>query len=445
MLFSTDKQTINDLGIFGRPGTGSIYGLFNQTSTRIGATILEEMFQYPLSGMEQISRRSNIFKYFAVKRVKFPFRPAVFDTAEQWLADTDERTILGPEDKSHGKKLMTLVARDTKFNSIQDGVMAIIEIAHAAQSFINSLGADVDVAFQQETKEIMGLLSEAPFENLLLQRPDHKPGYQATSDYDVMLRFRHHEKTKKLLRYCYHLDVYITVARVANDIGFSFPKVLPSTENVLKLEGVYHPLVPNAVSNNFGMTVDNNMVFLTGANMAGKSTFMKTVGLAVFLAHMGFPVPAKQMEFSVLDGIYTSINLPDNLGMGVSHFYAEVLRVKKVAKELQLAKKLFVMFDELFRGTNVKDAYEATIAIVDAFAQNRNSQFIVSTHIIEAGEVLRERFSNISFLYLPTKMDGLTPVYTYQIAQGITSDRHGMVIINNEGILDILNGTLQIA
>src|SRR4029077_21052459 len=111
-------------------------------------------------------------------------------------------------------------------------------------------------------------------------------------------------------------------------------------------------------------TPDSNVLFLTGANMAGKATVMKSLGIVLFLARMGFPVAASSMEFSVLDGIYTTINLPDNLGMGASHFYAEVLRVKKVAQELSTGKKLCVLFNELFRATNVKDAIEATIAIV---------------------------------------------------------------------------------
>ena len=155
----------------------------------------------------------------------------------------------------------------------------------------------------------------------------------------------------------------------------------------------------NAVPNSIHVTTDSNIIFLTGANMAGKSTFMKSLSIAMFLAHAGFPVAAKKMEFAVLDGVYTTINLPDNLGMGASHFYAEVLRVKKMAQELSLKKDLFIVFDELFRGTNVKDAYEATIAITTAFAKKRKSIFVISTHIIEAGDVLKEKCSNISFVY----------------------------------------------
>jgi DNA mismatch repair ATPase MutS len=116
-----------------------------------------------------------------------------------------------------------------------------------------------------------------------------------------------------------------------------------------------------------------------------------------------------------------------------------------MAEELSAKKNLFIVFDELFRGTNVKDAYEATIAITSAFTKKRKSIFVISTHIIEAGEVLKEKYANINFIYLPTKMSGHQPIYTYTLEQGITSDRHGMVIINNEKILEILqNGKKQL-
>jgi len=104
---------------------------------------------------------------------------------------------------------------------------------------------------------------------------------------------------------------------------------------------------------------------------------------------MGFPVPAKEMEFSVRDGIYATINLPDNLSMGYSHFTPEVLRVKKMLNNYTCLKICSLFLMKLFRGTNVKDAYDATVALTFAFAQKRNSMFVVSTHILEAGETLK--------------------------------------------------------
>ena len=171
---------------------------------------------------------------------------------------------------------------------------------------------------------------------------------------------------------------------------------------------------------------------------------MKAFGISAYLAHMGFPVPASAMEFSVQNGLFTTINLPDNINMGYSHFYAEVIRVKKVAESIKKSHNLIVIFDELFRGTNVKDAYDATVAVTEAFAAKKNCIFIISTHIIEAGETLKDRCDNIFFVNLPTIMEGSKPTYTFKLAEGITSDRHGMVIINNEGILDILNNVKQL-
>jgi DNA mismatch repair ATPase MutS len=185
---------------------------------------------------------------------------------------------------------------------------------------------------------------------------------------------------------------------------------------------------------------EKNMLFLTGANMAGKSTFMKAFGIAVYLAHMGFPVAAADMRFSVLDGLYSSINVPDDLNMGYSHFYAEVLRVKTVAQEVAKGSNLVVLFDELFKGTNVKDAYDATLSVTEALSAYRNCFFIISTHIIEVGHALSGRCGNVQFSFLPTVLEGHMPRYTYRLSEGITSDRQGMMIIANEGILEMLDG-----
>jgi DNA mismatch repair ATPase MutS len=429
MLFATDKQTLDDLNIFGKHGGDSVYNIFNRTVTRGGAQLLEEMFRYPLSDEQAINRRSGIIQYFAGAGIAFPFKSTVFDAVEPYLANTDERTKLSSEEHGIGRKLGHLIGKDVQTAVIYKGVEAIMELIKGMHDFLK---ATVDGIYSEERAAIARLLEELP------AVAGGRLSHAVVAEYDVLFRFRHREVVQRLLRHVYHLDVYLSVGKVAAERKFVFPLALRPDKPVVILEGVYHPQVPNAVGNTLRITPDNNVIFLTGANMAGKSTFMKSLGIALFLAHMGFPVPATRMEFSVLDGIYTTINLPDNLGMGASHFYAEVLRVKKMAHELRQSRRLFIVFDELFRGTNVKDAYEATIAITSAFAQKRNSLFVISTHIIEAGDVLKEKWENIGFKFLPTRMNGNTPVYTYTLQTGITADRHGMIIINNEGILDIL-------
>jgi len=443
MAFLTDQQTINDLNLFGKSGGASIYGIFNRTKTRGGAAILEEMFRFPLSDERTINHRSQIIQQFAKTGASFPFSTDHFDPVESYLKNTDSRTKLSAQEASIAKKLSNLVAVDAITSGIYLGIDSLLKLLKELQQFLKRLDTADFSFYKQDITAVRELLA-IPGMQEVLDLP--LPGKVSGSDYiryDELFRFRHRDVVLKIMSYIYGLDVYFSVALVAAERAFVFPKALPKQQHRVKLEGLYHPELQKAVPNSIDITAGSNVIFLTGANMAGKSTFMKSLSIALFLAHMGFPVAAKKMEFSVLDGIYTTINLPDNLGMGASHFYVEVLRAKKIAQELRLGRNLFVLFDEMFRGTNVKDAAEATIAFTEAFAGKRDSMFVISTHIIEAGEILKERCDNINFVYLPTRMEGNKPVYTYTLEQGLTADRHGMIIIKNEGILEILASGLE--
>ena len=98
------------------------------------------------------------------------------------------------------------------------------------------------------------------------------------------------------------------------------------------------------------------------------------------------------------------------------------------------------MFDELFKGTNVKNAYDGTLAVTEGFAEYRDCLFVISTHIIEVGEALKSN-PYVQFRYMPTVLEGSVPRYTYRLTEGITEDRQGMMIIRNEKILDMLKTT----
>lgn len=440
MSFRVDKQTVDDLGIFGRIREKSVYGVYNRTVTHGGALLLEEMFRYPLSEEAKINERGIIIRYFQQRGIVFPFRSELFDSVEFYLGNTDSRTRLSVHENSLERRFRSVIGSDTEYEMIHKGVLSMTEILCTLERFLKELESQgIESLYQGQVSSMKELLSLKELEPCFTEGSLRKFPYAKVATYDQKFRYDLRERIKTLLSYIYTMDVYISVARVASERGFVYARALAAGTNILEMEGVYHPLLKSPVTNTIKVDDKSNMIFLTGANMAGKSTFMKSFGIAVYLAHMGFPVPAAAMSFSVQNGIFTTINLPDNINMGYSHFYAEVIRVKKVAESVGSSRNLIVIFDELFRGTNVKDAYDATVAVSEAFAANRNCMFIISTHIIEAGETLKERCDNINFLHLPTIMEGSIPRYTYRLSQGITSDRHGMIIITNEGILDILS------
>ena len=427
---------MDDLHIFGKQGSGSIYSLFNRTATAKGALLLEDMFRYPLSEQAVINQRSGIIRSLVSRQTVFPFKAEWIDYAEQYLDNTDLRSRQLDTKQSVSAWLNGLVAgMDATYKVVYNGVKGIIEIIQQLDVFLH---AQTDKDVSPETLEMKSLV-EGVFMHLLKENADRAFTREEILVLDKFLRFGQEQSVRKVLDHIYGLDVHIAVAQVAMAHGFGFADALPANGPGLQITGMYHPRVSSPVPNDLAVDPDSNVIFLTGVNMAGKSTFMKSLGVNLYLAHMGFPVAAQQMQFPVLDGIYTTINLPDNLGMGASHFYAEVLRLKKIAEKLRSSKNMLIIFDELFRGTNVKDAYDATVAVTAAFAKKRRSLFVISTHIIEAGPVLAAQCDNIRFKYLPATMKDGAPEYTYTLETGITADRHGMVIINNEGILDILN------
>ena len=424
-MLRTDEQTILDLGIFGKQKGDGIYDIYNQVHTRGGEAMLEQLFLNPLADKDSINKRSSIIAGFASSNLSFPYNVALFDMVEKYLANSEEN------EKNRNNRA-TLSE-----NEIQNGVSAVIELIQGTKSFIEERSLFQMRAYESDREAIVFLLTQKVFEPVLKDHSKEKLSYGAITAFDALFRVSERDKIEKLLRHIYFLDVYMSVAQVALERKFVFPRALDRSLCLLKIEQVYHPALETPVGNDVIMSTSKNVMFLTGANMAGKSTFLRSLSSALYIAHIGFPVAAKSMEFSVMDGLYTTINLPDNLGIGASHFYAEVLRVKKIATELSSGKSFFILFDELFRGTNVKDAHEATVAVIEGFARMQNSMFIISSHIVEAGADLQQK-SNINFVYLPTRMKNHVPEYSYTLEKGITNDRHGMIIIRNEGILDIL-------
>jgi DNA mismatch repair ATPase MutS len=180
-----------------------------------------------------------------------------------------------------------------------------------------------------------------------------------------------------------------------------------------------------------------NFVFLTGANMAGKSTLIKSVGAAVFLAHIGLGVPAKNMRLTVFDGLLSNINVADNISKGESYFFNEVQRIKNTIYKINNGKKWLVLIDELFKGTNVQDAMKCSLAVIKGLIKIKNSLFILSTHLYEIGDELKT-FPNISFKYFETTVTDDQLAFSYQLKEGISNDRIGYVILKRERVVEML-------
>lgn len=440
MDFNIDKQTLDELNLMGKFRQGSVYHMFNQVKTSGAEQLLDRMFRHPLQDVEAINNRSKVFRFFRHAGYEFPFDVQQVGQMREYLDEKTSKSEIVVLADTVVKKCLSALTHDERYKRKIQGLQATIITLAKCHSFLETLAPD-DEPFRVHVNAIKTLLADSRMEKLRNTNIYAALPVRLLAHYDHLLKSRLHKELEAVLSFIYEVDVYIAVSDVARSRGLGYATAFPPEDNFLSATGLFHPCVPNAVGNDLSMHKNANVLFLTGANMAGKSTLMKSLGIGLYLAHMGFPVAAGSFDFSIREGLYSSINVADNIGLGYSHFYAEVVRVKQAAVAAAEGKRLLLMFDELFKGTNVKDAYDGTLAVTEGFADYRECLFVISTHIIEVGEALKKN-GNIHFAYMPTLMDGPHPRYTYQMQEGITEDRQGMMIIRQEGILELLNGSL---
>ena len=227
------------------------------------------------------------------------------------------------------------------------------------------------------------------------------------------------------------------MATAVQKYQLTFPEFVESGEPYIKADKIFHILLREPVAYDIQLSPSSNFLFLTGANMAGKSTFIKSLGIAVYLAHLGMGVPAKHLELSLFDGVLSNINVEDNIIKGESYFFNEVQRIKNTILTINNGKKWLVLIDELFKGTNVQDAMRCSLAVINGLIRIKSSLFVLSTHLYEIGEEINEH-SNISFKYFETNINNDKLEFTYQLKDGISNDRLGYFILKSEKVVEML-------
>ena len=259
--------------------------------------------------------------------------------------------------------------------------------------------------------------------------------------YDAEFRRGHRAALERLLEICHELDALRSLGRVVEREGLVFPSFVDEeTAGAgpwVSARALVHPLVEDAVANEVSLGRGPRFLFVTGPNMAGKTTFMKALGVAVYLAHVGMGVSAREMELRALDGICSSLNVEDNLAQGYSFYFAEVRRVKTVGELLQRGLRLLVLFDELFKGTNVRDALDGSRMVVEGFRSWPESAFVLSSHLLELAEEV-EADSALSFRCFESEVVDGRPHFSYRMRDGVSRDRLGMLILENEGVPRLL-------
>ncbi|HUK89050.1 MAG TPA: hypothetical protein VLZ81_01530, partial [Blastocatellia bacterium] len=235
------------------------------------------------------------------------------------------------------------------------------------------------------------------------------------------------------------LDALISLANFAFlNPGYAFPVVRPTLKDeapVFRGAGLGHPLIPKThrVRNDFQFDDRNRIAIITGSNMAGKSTFLRTLGMNLCLAYAGAPVAADEFDVSRFR-LFTCIRVNDSVTDGLSYFYSEVKRLKALLSSIQTETDLphFFLIDEIFRGTNNRERRIGSCSYIRALS-GLPATGIVATH--DLGLVkLADEIPGISNYHFRESVIGARMVFDYKLHPGPCPTTNALTIMKLEGL-----------
>jgi DNA mismatch repair ATPase MutS len=431
-----DKTTLQDLSFL--QGEHAVFTLINRCTTQAGTEALRKQVQAPPGTYEKLREQQDAVRFWMnhgdswTKRVSNGTLVMIEKFYESADGIAGRTNALGLFINSMVQKVFNRNA----YSFVRFSVSHLIDFLKGCNDLVQLEQYQPPVVILKELeafKEVLAL----PLCQSLLQINDDAP--QALL-MDMSYRSRReikHIVLQMMERYA-RLDALQAMAVATLEHGWIIPELLPSEALHYQAQQLYHPLLKKPIAYDIEYTRERNFLFLTGANMSGKSTLIRAMGVGALLAHIGMGVPAKAMQISFLEGIITNMQVEDNIFLGESYFFAEVQRMKLTAQKLNRNRYHLVLMDELFKGTNVHDAYECSRAVVDGLLQQHDNLMALSTHLNELSENMKDE-PNVWFRYCYTHItsDGQYQ-FTYQLKEGVSKDRIGYLVLKNEGVLDLL-------
>ncbi len=432
-----DITTYSDLSVFQTTDEHSIFSKLDRTRTVGGRIQLLEFFNNPFSNIDKIRQTQEIIRI--IRDHENDWGPSISNGTIMVM----ERFYETPLDKIPGSH-DPVNARMYQLLHAPDYALTRYSIGHFAD-FIRGMFSIIAIQKKVDCPPILNSLFERAIKllspDIIRQIAEKKSGDKFSAsqvvEYGNFIRNHFKQAALVLIDIYGKLDAWYSMAISSREFDLVEPEFLETEYPYIEIVDLHHLLLPQAVAYDVIMNPENNFFFLTGANMAGKSTFIKSVGVALFLAHLGMGVPATHMKTSIFDGILSNINVVDNLVKGESYFFNEVQRIRNTILQISDKKKWLVLIDELFKGTNVQDAMKCSSTVIKGLIKIKSSLFILSTHLYEIGEELKQ-YPNISFKYFETRINDGQLEFPYLLKEGISNDRLGYLILEREKVVELL-------
>ena len=296
-FMQVDKITLKDIGLFDNEESIGLISHLNFCKSNGGKIHLDHYLSNPLSTIASIEQRQNAIAYF-ITNIHFV----------EALKITNGTTLVIEKFFDTGfKRIPTQISLPAaywyKFMSASDYSLLHYSLGHLIL-FYENLNKWLSVfenikdnpIIEALVQKIKKYTSHPSLANLPSSHKLENP--QTVLTYCHFFLYHYKNNTLQLLEYYYELDAYYSMAMASKNYHFVFPKWLENDTPLFEVTSAIHPLVTNAVDNKLSLSHQSNLLFLTGANMAGKSTFIKTTGIVLYLAHIGIGVPAKKLALT---------------------------------------------------------------------------------------------------------------------------------------------------
>lgn len=224
-----------------------------------------------------------------------------------------------------------------------------------------------------------------------------------------------------------------------NHADWVFPEF--SGETRLTARSVGHPLIPatKRVCNDLEMPTEGHIKLITGSNMAGKSTFLRTIGLNIVLANTGAPVCARSFSAPRLQ-VFTSMRIQDDLHESASSFYAELKRLKRIIEAVEdhydrprQSLSVFFLLDEILKGTNSRDRHTGSRALIDQLIRSRGAG-LIATHDLELGDMERNSKGAMENLCMEVEVKNDELIFDYKLKKGVSKSFNATNLMKRMGI-----------
>ncbi|WP_221175760.1 MutS-related protein [Rufibacter immobilis] len=397
-----------------------------------------QFFSEAPSSLEEVLERQAIIKSFIRNwsvLERFNYQNIDFREAFEYCTYLSNKKIT-KSSNSFSKRLFLLLQNKTIKQKKSKLIQLVLLFDHLSSRFFNSINSSLfPPSFQEELKAFYLFVEQADIQGVsAIVKQNRFTNRQALRFEETLLRLEP-RLLHKAWEALFTFEAHFSIAKGVLKYGFAFPHF---QEGVFTITEFYHPLLKHPVKNSLSLTEVENMVLLTGPNMSGKSTLLKAIGLCVYLAHLGLAVPAAAFTLPFYSLLSININSKDDLMSGYSHFMHELMALKAAVQHAAHGSSCFVVFDEIFKGTDADDAQEILQETIDGLKPHQNSLFFFSTHLQNLKNHLEVQAPEIKKCHISCTLQDNKATFNYRLAEGWSEVKIGKLLFAQTGLRELL-------